>query len=504
MRRRLLAASLTAAAAALSLSVVPGTALASPTVIRYAGADRYATSAAIVDANYGPGVAVVYIATGLNFPDALAGGAAAAHQGGPLLLTAPDVIPAVVAAELRRLTPGRIVVLGGTASVSASVVTALAAYTTGTVTRVSGTDRYATAALLADTFPTGSPAYVATGLNFPDALAATAAAAAQHAAILLTDPSNLTGATAQALAALHPASITIVGSTTAVSAAVQAKLGAYSTDVRRLSGSDRYSTAAAIAATQFPSATGVFLASGTGFADALTGGPVAGSHGEPLLLASVTCLPSSTSNEIAALRATTATLLGGPATLSSDVAALTTCPASAPPGAPVTPVGSPVTPTGSPKTGTPVPVYNFGVSVDPSRYPGATLTPDAPDGDGWPARECTAYVVWWLDQHDVEIRAATLVGPAGSHTLGNAGGWDTAAKAVGWAITATPVVGAVAQWHDNETTSDSTAGSSGHVGIVLGVNADGTALIAQYNFNTPFGFTELNLRAPRYLHVGMP
>lgn len=492
MHRRLLAAGLSVVASALFLAP-PGTALASTTVVRYAGADRYATSAAIVDANFAPGVPVAYIATGLNFPDALAGGAAAANQGGPLLLTAPDAIPAALGAELRRLTPGRIVVLGGLSSVSASVVTALAAYTTGTVTRVSGTDRYATAALLAGTFPSGSPVYIATGSNFPDALAATAAAAAQHAVILLTDPANLTDSTAQALTALHPARITIVGSTTAVTATVQSQLGAYSTDVRRLSGSDRYSTAASIAASQFPSATGVFLASGTGFADALTGGPVAGSHGEPLLLASPTCLPTSTANEITALGVTTETLLGGPATLSSDVAALTVCPAGAPPASPTPPTGAP-----------PTPAYNFGVNVDPSAYPGAHLTPDTPDADGWPARECTAYVVWWLDQHGVAIHGATLVGPKGSHALGNAGGWDAAAQAVGWAVTTTPVVGAIAQWHDNEKTSDSTAGSSGHVGVVLAVNADGSALLAQYNFNTPFSFTELNLRAPRYLHIGMP
>ena len=35
---------------------------------------------------------VAYIATGLSFPDALAGGAAAAKAGGPLLLVRPDLI----------------------------------------------------------------------------------------------------------------------------------------------------------------------------------------------------------------------------------------------------------------------------------------------------------------------------------------------------------------------------------------------------------------------------
>src|SRR5205085_7224836 len=113
--------------------------------------------------------------TGLNFPEAPAGGAAAANGGGPLLLVQPDMIPAPVVTELQRLKPGRIVVLGGLRAVSAAVASALQGYTTGTVSRVAGADRYQTAATLAASFATGSPVYLATGINFPDALAATAA-----------------------------------------------------------------------------------------------------------------------------------------------------------------------------------------------------------------------------------------------------------------------------------------------------------------------------------------
>ncbi|MEW5991075.1 MAG: S8 family serine peptidase, partial [Chloroflexota bacterium] len=52
-----------------------------PPVTRLAGSDRYETSAAISKATYAPGVAVAYIATGLNFADALSGAAAAGLQG---------------------------------------------------------------------------------------------------------------------------------------------------------------------------------------------------------------------------------------------------------------------------------------------------------------------------------------------------------------------------------------------------------------------------------------
>jgi spore germination protein YaaH len=89
-------------------------ATASVVVTRLAGADRYATAAAVSAATFAAGAPVAYIATGLNFPDALAGAVAAARAGGPLLLVRPDGVPPATAAELKRLKPTRIVILGAT------------------------------------------------------------------------------------------------------------------------------------------------------------------------------------------------------------------------------------------------------------------------------------------------------------------------------------------------------------------------------------------------------
>ena len=63
----------------------------------------------------------VVIATGTNFADALAGGPLAEARNAPVLLTDPGFLPAVVADEIVRLDPDRIVVLGGTAAVSQAV-----------------------------------------------------------------------------------------------------------------------------------------------------------------------------------------------------------------------------------------------------------------------------------------------------------------------------------------------------------------------------------------------
>jgi hypothetical protein len=96
---------------------------------------------------------VVYVATGENFPDALGASAAAAVQGGPVLLVRKGSIPSETAAELSRLSPDVIFVVGGTAVIDDTVVSQLGAYAS-TVTRVAGANRYATAAAVsAAVFP---------------------------------------------------------------------------------------------------------------------------------------------------------------------------------------------------------------------------------------------------------------------------------------------------------------------------------------------------------------
>jgi putative cell wall-binding protein len=86
-------------------------------VQRRAGADRYLT-AVEVSKKYDPPVAAVYLATGSNYPDALAGGSPAGIARDPLLLVHADCIPPEVSAEIDRLNPTQIIVLGAQGAVS--------------------------------------------------------------------------------------------------------------------------------------------------------------------------------------------------------------------------------------------------------------------------------------------------------------------------------------------------------------------------------------------------
>ena len=88
-------------------------------VVRAAGADRYATAAALSGSEFvDRSVETVFLATGVNFPDALGAGAAAAARGVPLLLTGHGCMPSVTWDEATRLGASTVRVSGGTSAVS--------------------------------------------------------------------------------------------------------------------------------------------------------------------------------------------------------------------------------------------------------------------------------------------------------------------------------------------------------------------------------------------------
>ena len=193
--------------------------------------------------------------------------------------------------------------------------------------RISGSDRYVTAAnVSAGAFSPGVPVvYVATGTAFPDALAGAAAAGKQGGPVLLTQSTSLPTATANELDRLNPGKIIVLGGTTAVSQAVFDQLDQYTDGtVTRISGNNRYETAAALSAATFPTApiNTVYVATGQDFPDALAGGPAAINApglGGPILLVLSNSIPNATKTELTRLGATQVVVLGGPSAVSDSV-----------------------------------------------------------------------------------------------------------------------------------------------------------------------------------------
>jgi putative cell wall-binding protein len=281
-------------------------ALVSGSVMRVWGANRYATAAAISESTFAPGESTpVFIATGENFPDALTAGPAAGREGASMLLVRQNSVPGETVAEMVRLDPTRIVVVGGPAVVSDAVMSTLEGYTFGSVTRVWGANRYGTAAAVsASTFGPGvSTVYVATGANFPDALAGGPAGVINDGPILLVRQNSIPKETVAELARLQPIRIVVLGGTAVVSDSVVTELGSMATSgVSRYWGANRYETAVAVSEAVFPTRAGtVFIVTGANFPDAVAAGPVAGSMNAPILLVTGTTVPSATASELARL-----------------------------------------------------------------------------------------------------------------------------------------------------------------------------------------------------------
>ena len=285
---------------------------------RLAGENRYDTSAKI-SADFAKTGGTVYVASGQGYADALAGGAVAAQQNAPVLLVRPNAVPAPIQAELERLKPARIVVLGGDAAVGQVVVDELKE--TGVEPSViAGDNRFETAALLSErTYPTGAETvYLASGQNYPDALAAGAAAGKNAGPILLTGRDQLAPAAAKELKRLTPKKIVVLGGTGAISSAVFDAARDVA-PVERIAGADRFETATKLSAATFTSAKTVVLASGDNFPDALSGAPRADAASAPILLVSAGAEKNKpVCAEIQRLKADNLIVLGGTGAVSAE------------------------------------------------------------------------------------------------------------------------------------------------------------------------------------------
>ncbi len=91
------------------------------TMKRYAGSDRYHTSA-LIGKDHHTKRGTVYVAWGGDFPDALSGAAAAGTQSAPVLLSKKACLPLSVKGVIDSISPSKKVLLGGTAVLDEGVL----------------------------------------------------------------------------------------------------------------------------------------------------------------------------------------------------------------------------------------------------------------------------------------------------------------------------------------------------------------------------------------------
>jgi glycosyltransferase A (GT-A) superfamily protein (DUF2064 family) len=195
-----------------------------------------------------------------------------------------------------------------------------------TTTRVAGADRIDTAIAISHSgHDTGgaSAAVLARADGFADALAGTPLAAARHAPLLLTPHDHLDARVeAELERVVSPGStVYLLGGEAALSTDVEQDVASAGFDVRRLAGTDRYGTAAAIAA-ELGDVSTIFLTTGADFPDALSAGNAAALAGDStVVLTAGDTLPQATRAYLDAHPSAARIAVGGPAARADSTAA---------------------------------------------------------------------------------------------------------------------------------------------------------------------------------------
>jgi len=283
---------------------------------RLEGPSRIDTAIAISQSENRGTAGTVYLARADEVVDAVAAGSV---PDGPILFVPPcGELPPAVAAEIDRLSPGRVVAIGGESAVCEGLLQAAAS---GRPTdRFGGTDRLSTAvAISRGVFPEGAGrVFLARADVFADAVAG---GALQGGPVLLVPSCGpVPDVVADELARLGATEVRALGGTTAVCDELLTAAGG-DLSTGRLAGVDRFTTAAQVARFAFADrgVSTVYLARADVFADAVAGGTL--TAGPVLLVPSCGELPEVVAQAIRDSGAGAVVALGSAGAVCDDMLA---------------------------------------------------------------------------------------------------------------------------------------------------------------------------------------
>ena len=270
-------------------------------VTRISGKDRITTSVEISKSAYTTSENVV-LASGFNFADALSAGQLASALNAPLLLSSQDKLDSQTKNEINRLKAKKVFVVGGDNAISKTGIDTTLKSEKIDVTRLEGQDRYSTSQkVMEKTKEIINPEYllIASGKNFPDALAATGFFVNHKSVMVLSDGLTYPQSNLQEIAIGGKNQLPLKGFTG-----------------RRVSGKDRYETALEIAKLSFDKNNNAILASGQVFADSLSAVSLTKKHNAPIIL---TQSNSLTENAKKYLNGKNVFIVGGEKTVVNDI-----------------------------------------------------------------------------------------------------------------------------------------------------------------------------------------
>lgn len=313
-------------------------------VVRHGGNDRIDTSLAVLDffsaksstpteannlvvayADYAGKVSLPWSDTAVlvrddDYPDALVAGPLAANYNAPILMTPTKQVPRRVVDALRTHGFTKVILVGNSGAISAGAASQLqnAGFQ---VQRLGGQDRYRTAGVVADHLLAArgrdkSDVYLATGVDYPDALSASSAAIKNVGVVLLTPRRTVDGTSQGWMNSAKAAKVVAVGGPAVAAAERSVHL-----DEKQV-GVDRYETAEKVASAYFPPNPGrIAVATGKDFPDATLAASLTARTGSPLVLTRTDTLTKPTTQFLTRNRASVrkVDVVGGKAAVTEKV-----------------------------------------------------------------------------------------------------------------------------------------------------------------------------------------
>lgn len=296
-------------------------------VKRLSGESRVDTALAVAGANYTAKLKNVVLATAANYPDALAGSVLAYKLNAPILLvgsTEADQNKILAYLQANLETGGTVYILGGAEVVGRNIENKISAAGFSKITRVSSSNRSATALKIADYLqvPAGRPVILVNEANYADALSISSCAAAAQYSIFLIGKDRLSPEVKARIAAIKPIKVYLIGGEDVISKTVIDQVGeitALNTEnIVRIGGQDRYATALAVAEYFNLSGKSVCLATGRNYPDALAGSIYAANFNAPVILVNDR-LSTNAINYLETMNLTGATIFGGETIVGKDI-----------------------------------------------------------------------------------------------------------------------------------------------------------------------------------------
>ncbi|NYE21016.1 serine hydrolase [Microbacterium immunditiarum] len=278
-----------------------------PGASRYAQASAYDRAVAVSRAAYPAGARVALVASGTTFWDAVAAAGIAGALNAPVLLVAAANVPAAVAAELSRLAPTTIVIVGSPATVSAGVETQLRSITAD-VRRVDGGSDYGTSRLALTMLPTDVDAVYLAGssvvggpASVVDIALAAGTASGTGGGVLLVDGTApaVDPDTVAALTRVGAANVIIIGATNTVTTQYEQSLAAAGFAVRRAGHATPDRRAVQAAGLRAVPPQRMFVAHTAVMTDIMVAAVAAGGTEQPVGYAYYACVPDTTSAYLA-------------------------------------------------------------------------------------------------------------------------------------------------------------------------------------------------------------